>query len=170
VNKDGKIDVDDRIQHAIDPKLIASLTTNLKWKGIDLMADFYGIAGGLRRNPLLHETGNGTLRGRYTGIKIDYWTAENPSNRWPRPNSMQNPALIGSAAIQKSDYIRLRTLALGYTLPSELTRKVAINNVRLSVTATNLWTKTEFLSYSPEFSANGYPEARQFLFGINYSF
>jgi TonB-linked SusC/RagA family outer membrane protein len=166
----GKIDTDDRYIRPTEPTLIYAFTTNMQWKGFDLMADFYGTGGSLTRNPLLNTTANGTLRGRYNGIKVDYWTPENPSNRWPRPNALQNPSLNGSAAIQDSDYIRLRTLALGYTLPSNLTEKLEIDMVRVSVTATNLWTKTDFLSYSPEYSASGYPEPRQFIFGLNVTF
>ncbi len=171
-DRDGNLEInsDDKYIRSIDPDFMASLTSNMSYKGFDLMADFYCMMGGIKRNPLLYETANGTLRGRYNGIKVHYWTEENPSNRFPRPHSLQNPALNGSCAIQSTDYIRLRTLALGYTFPSSITEKLKISNLRLSVTATNLWTATEYLSYSPEFSANGYPEPRQLLFGLNMTF
>ena len=47
---------------------------------------------------------------------------------------------------------------------------LSLTKLRVYVTATNLLTFTDYLSYSPELSTGSYPEGRQFVFGINVSF
>ena len=73
-------------------------------------------------------------------------------------------------AYQKASYLRLRTVSLGYTLPSKALAMVRLSKLRLYVTATNLLTVTKVLSYSPEVMGSAYPEAQTFVFGVNLSF
>lgn len=52
--------------------------------------------------------------------------------------------------LEKADFVRLRNVTLGYTLPKRILNKVWINNARVYVTATNLFTITDFNGYDPE--------------------
>ena len=112
----------------------------------------------------------GSLRGKLNGVKVDYWTPFNPSNKFPRPSYSADPAYLSAIAIQDASYIRLRTLQLGYTFPTRLLKNTPIHKLRLYATATNLLTFTEFKSYSPELTPGSYPESRQYVFGVNVSF
>ena len=86
---------------------------------------------------------------KLNGVKVDYWTPFNPSNKFPRPSYSADPAYLSAIAIQDASYIRLRTLQLGYTFPTRLLKNTPIHKLRLYATATNLLTFTEFKSYSP---------------------
>ena len=103
-------------------------------------------------------------------MKVNYWTPENASNKYPRPRASVSIPFHSSLSYQDASYLRLRTLTLGYTLPYAITSKAHIERLRLYVTATNLFTATNFLSYSPELTPGAYPEARQWVFGLNLSF
>jgi TonB-linked SusC/RagA family outer membrane protein len=85
-------------------------------------------------------------------------------------------------AVEDGSYLRLNTLSLGYTIPSELVKKVHIQNLRFYVSAYNVFTLTNYSGFDPEVSArrntpltpgvdySAYPKSRQLLFGINLSF
>lgn len=171
VNGDGKIDANDKVQISKDPKFTMSLTSTVKWKGIDLFVDFYGVYGRTIQNKYLYDyNSGGSLQGTLNGLKVNYWTPENASNKYPRPRASVSIPFHSSLSYQDASYLRLRTLTLGYTLPYAITSKAHIERLRLYVTATNLFTATNFLSYSPELTPGAYPEARQWVFGLNLSF
>lgn len=171
LNGDNKITDEDRMVIERDPKMIYSLSSSLKFYGFDLFVDMYAATGGKIMNPNLYDFNHGgTLQGRLNGIKVNYWTPDNPSNEFPYPSYSSTPVYISTLAYQNASYFRLRTLTLGYTLPQKLTSAMKISRLRLYATATNLLTCTQLWSYSPEFSPGSYPEARQFLFGMNLQF
>lgn len=171
VNKDGKIDADDKVIIPKDPKFTMSLNTTFKWKGFDLYADFYAVYGRVIQNRFLYEyTSGGSLQGALNGVKVNYWTPQNPSDEYPRPRSSQGISYHSSLSYQDASYFRLRTLTLGYTLPSRITKKAKIDKLRFYVTGTNIFTLTRFLSYSPELTPGAYPESRQWVFGLNLNF
>lgn len=169
-NNDNKIDADDRYIIDRAPKLIGSIGTTLKWKGIDLSLDFYGVYGAVRLNSYLWDANSGgDLHGSLNGMKVDYWTPENPSNTAPRPRDATIDYL-SSIAYQDASYFRLRNVSLGYSFPKRLIQKAKMSKLRLYATGTNLWTLTDFKSYSPEASAGAYPEPMTFVLGLNLSF
>ena len=59
---------------------------------------------------------------------------------------------------------------MGYTFPQKLTRNIGIERFRMYATGTNLFTITDFKSYSPESNADAYPEPQLVTFGINLTF
>ena len=76
--------------------------------------------------------------------------------------------------------MRLKTAQLGYTLPAALTKKVAIQQVRLYVSAENLFTFTGYDGFDPEVATGDYtrigvdrgvyPQSRTIYLGANISF
>lgn len=167
---DGLITPDDRAVMNRAPKWTGSLGSTLRVKGFDFSFDFYTVQGALRSNPFLYDANSGgDLHGKLNGIKVNYWTLENPSNTNPRPRDA-TISYFSSLSYQDASYLRLRNVALGYNLPKKQLSRVGINNMRVYVSATNLWTQTNFLSYSPEVSAGGYPEPKTYVAGLNVSF
>ena len=72
-------------------------------------------------------------------------------------------------------YLRLKNLQLGYTLPSNLTEKFFVDNMRVYFSASNLFTISALskLGIDPEAPSvnNGYyPQQRVFSFGLNLTF
>lgn len=168
---DGKITVDDQKIYEQDPQWYGSISTNLYWKGLDLSLEFYTVQGVTRQNPYFYAYNQGgNLTGKLNGMKVDYWTPENPSNTAPRPQFTASVSNFGVIGWQDASYFRLRFVTLGYTLPQKLTRKVLINKLRVYTTATNIFTLTKFKSYSPEKLASGYPEPQTLTLGINLTF
>lgn len=170
ITGEGIINDDDRVIMNRAPQWTASLSSTLKWKGIDFSFDFYTVQGALRQNAYLYDANSGgDLHGKLNGIKVNYWTLENSSNTAPRPRDA-TINYISSLSYQDASYIRLRNLTLGYTLPKNVIKLLSMSNLRFYSTLTNLWTKTDYLSYSPEASAGAYPEPRTFIVGFNLSF
>ena len=97
-------------------------------------------------------------------------TAVNPNRNW-RSSDLY---------IKDGSYIRLKTLQFGYTLPQKMMRKVAIDRLRLFVTAENLLTLTKYDGFDPEIAAGSYttigvdkgiyPQARTISVGANITF
>ena len=172
---DGKITPEDRVFTDGNPDWFGSLSTNMAFKGFDLFVDFYAVQGATKVNPFLSDFNNGgTLSGKLNGVKVPYYTPENPSNEFPRANFDSTPLYLNSLALKDASYVRLRTVSLGFTFPSTMISKIKVSNLRLYLTATNLFTNTDYIGYSPEvnirntFSSadTGYPDAKSYTIGL----
>lgn len=168
---DGKITADDRVFTNPNPDWFASLSTTLFFKGFDLFADFYFVQGAMKVNPYLADfNAGGTLQGVLNGIKVPYYTPENPSSSYPRPRSSQSDSYLWSLAVQDASYVRLRTLSLAYNFTYSLMSTTKVDGIQLYVTANNLFTITDYKSYSPEINNDGYPDAKAFTIGLRVNF
>lgn len=171
VNNDNQITADDRIVMQRDPKWLGTIGTTLKYKDFDLAAEMYMSHGGTIYNPYLTTFENGgDLTAKRNGIRRNYWTLNNPSNEAPAPNMTQAPAYIASLGYQDASYIRLRNVTLGYNVPRTLISKAYMQNLRLYMTLSNFWTKTDVQAYGPEQTPGDYPEPKTILFGLNVTF
>ncbi|SOE23855.1 TonB-linked outer membrane protein, SusC/RagA family [Spirosomataceae bacterium TFI 002] len=179
VNGDGKITQDDRVFTDPNPDWFGSLSTNLAYKGFDLFVDFYAVQGATKVNPFLSDYNNGgTLQGKLNGVKVPYYTPENPSTTYPRPSFDAAPQYNYTLAVKDASYVRLRTINLGYTLPASLFTKLKIEQIKVYATATNVFTQTDYIGYSPEVNIrntyssadSGYPDAKSYTFGLKANF
>lgn len=167
VNNDGEIDADDRVVIHRTPKWIGSLSTNIRIYNFEIYADLYTVQGPKRVNPFLYNYNyGGTLQGTLNGIKVDYWTPENPSTTYPRPRNSLPDAYFYSAAVKDASYVRLRTLSVSYRFPKKIIEPVRIADLTLYATFTNPITWTDYLSYSPENDANDYPDSKSYIIGV----
>lgn len=107
-------------------------------------------------------------------------------NMWREPGDVTDvPAPVYGAVTSHStrflmdgSYIKLKNIQLGYTLPSSLTSKIGVSNLRVYLSGENLCTWAlgdDFRGIDPEVGADGilwwnYPIARKFMFGLNVSF
>ena len=168
INGDGVISDADNVIVRTDPKWFASVSSNFNYKNFDLLADLFIVEGAMRSNPYLNSFNQGgTLQSVRNGIKVDYWTPEKPSNNYPRPNYSSAPANISALGLRDASYVRLRTLSLGYNLQAITLNKIKISSVRIYATASNLFTITDYKSYSPENNPNDFPDTKSFTFGLN---
>jgi len=177
---DGKIDANDRVMIGKpNPDWTYGLTFTADYKGIDLMVFFQGRQGCeifdiSRRNDI--------PRANVPAWWMERWTGEGTSNKYPRfmgtgvdRNSNWRPSDL---YIQDGSFTRLKNIQLGYTLPSNLTRKVSIDRLRLWVGAENLITWTKYRGFDPEIAErqNGvstmgnYPIARVINCGLGITF
>lgn len=77
--------------------------------------------------------------------------------------------------LHSTDFIRLKTLTFGVTVPKTWTRKIGVNSLRLYASANNLWTWAAYDFYDPEsVSAGtagwGTPPLKTVTFGLNLNF
>lgn len=177
-NDDGMItDLDKVFLGSPLPKYTFGFTLNLEYKGFDFLMFAQGFAGnkifqGLRRLDIANAN--------YTTEALSRWRGEGTSNTFPRligsdPN--RNFTRPSDFYLEDGDFLRLRTLQIGYTLPGSLTRAVGANSLRVFVSGENLFTLTNYTGYDPEIGGNVlgidrgyYPQARSFMVGANVRF
>ena len=166
INQDTMISELDLVTFRENPDFYGSVNTSLSFKGFELFADVYFVEGALRSNPYLSTFANGgTLQGLRNGIRVPYYTPENPSNEYPRPRTT-TPSNLFALAVQDASYIRLRTVQLTYALPAALVSRLRLDNVSVYATGTNLVTLTDYLSWSPETNPGAFPDAKVFTAGL----
>lgn len=150
------------------PKHIFNMTNTFLYKGFDLNVVLYGTVGGMVENKLRY----GHQANRNNNLKYDYWTPNNPTNAYPRPDSSSNDAEYESTLwYEKTDFLRLKTITLGYTLPKQSIQKAGLTNCRLYLIAENPLVFTNYTGIDPE-GAKAYaaPSVSTWMFGVNLSF
>ncbi|GAA4381214.1 TonB-dependent receptor [Hymenobacter koreensis] len=172
VNNDGKIDAADRqILGTRQPKFEAGLTNRFRFKGFDLTAVALTRVGATIVDPLLFGPSYfTTFEGRRNQINLDYWTPQNPTNNFPQPRQGNGDFPPDSRVLGyvSGTFIKVRSIDLGYTLPTSVVSKAKISTARLYVQVQNplIWSPVDVykknkaidpdaLSYSSRFNASG---------------
>lgn len=159
------------------PKYTFGLTLNFDYKGFDLMVFAQGAAGnkifqGLRRLDI----GNAN----WQTVALSRWTGEGTSNIYPRLTSNDTNGNFGKMSdfyLEKGDYVRLKVVQFGYSLPNHLLKVSEASKLRFYVSAENLLTLTKYTGYDPEIGGGVfgvdkgvYPQARSFMLGVQLQF
>ena len=155
LNNDGFIDWDNDAQYlgTPTPTFIYNFKLGASWKGIDFNMLWSGASGA-------HTYLAGYLgeAGSYNNAPVarfvidNYWTKQGDTYgnvHFPRPRMSPSPYYTDnywtSAFMWSIDYLRLKSLVLGYTLPVKLTEKVKISKLRIFFDGTNLLTISQFM-------------------------
>ncbi|WP_375443367.1 SusC/RagA family TonB-linked outer membrane protein [uncultured Fibrella sp.] len=187
-NGDKKIDFssDRTVTGSYFPKYTFGFTNRFTYSGFDLGVTVQGVQGNkimnLIRRYLYNSEGNGN---QFRGA-LDRWqSADNPGNGLVnRANRLQTGSNgeISTWHIENGSYVRIRTISLGYSLPSALLQRLHLNRARIYVSAQNPFTFTKYSGYNPEVSSRPdnslsqgedygtYPLAKTTSLGINLSF
>ena len=74
--------------------------------------------------------------------------------------------------LYKTDYLKIKNITLGYTLPQKWMKTIGIESARIFLTGDNLHTFTDWPGMDPEFSSkyNYFAAIRQYTFGVNIKF
>lgn len=182
------------------PKMTYGLNINAAWKGFDLALQFQGAAGFDIYNQVKMYTqrfgddGNTTM-----DIYKNSFFGDNGLTDQPRCGFFENNAWMGDASenfstvssfwTEKGDYLKLKSLVFGYTLPQNITRKACMERVRVYFSASNLFTITKYSGIDPEIAGtsnaggsgtsmtargvdtfNRYIPSRLFSFGLDLEF
>lgn len=184
-NGDGLITDEDRIILGTDvPDFLGGITNRFSYKGFDLSFFFFFRQGGMV-NSAFHTSGsfNG-LFGRYNNLDVDYWTPNNPTNAFPRPNENQErPRNNATLGYFDGSFVKLRNASLSYTLPSRVTQSLKMSRLKFYVSGQNLLVFSNYDTFDPEADDpdtgdlptigggdNIIPSTRLILFGINAEF
>jgi TonB-linked SusC/RagA family outer membrane protein len=179
LNGDGKLDANDRTALGSPiPTLTYGFSAGLDIFGFDLSADFFGVSG--------NKVVNAKTLSRFdtpnweTLWYNDRWTAEGSSNTVPRVTNGGHNYRMSNFLIEDGSFMRLRSVALGYTLPKQWLRSIGVSKARFYASGTNLWTKQAYSGYTPEFPNDSpfragidylnYPMAKTMLFGLDVAF
>lgn len=176
LNGDKLIDARDR--QAIgttQPRIDYGLSTGVQFKGIDLSVLLQGVAN-VDRSIIGYSAfqSNGNIQ--VHEWQMNRWTPGNTINpSYPRMlpgTSSNNNALFSSYWLRSGDYLRVKSIELGYSLPASLIGKVKLGQVRVFVNATNLFTfsKLKDLNIDPEINVAGYPIMKTVNAGITVKF
>ncbi len=174
INNDGKINGDDRVRADKNnkPTFQGGLTAGLRYKNFDLSILFQASTGG----QIFLQTESGTI-GNFLQYSYDHrWTVDKPSTVDPRIVDRSNQYFSNGNTywLRNTDYVRLKNLELGYTLPGTLAGRIGLNNLRLYVNGLNLFTISHMNGiFDPEStsgSAQYYPQARVINTGLSVSF
>jgi TonB-linked SusC/RagA family outer membrane protein len=171
-NTDGSIDTqNDRVILGTPrPKWSGGFDNTIRYKGFDLNIFVFA-----RMGQMINADRYGRFDAQGLGNStsgINYWTPENPSNDYPRPNKNSNLLYLSTLPYRDGSYLRLRNISLGYTVPSHLLKNSFVSGIRAYVTAKNLytWTKAN-LDYDPERGGSeNFPMTKLFVFGLNINF
>ena len=140
------------------PKFIAGITNTFNYAGFDLNVLFNGQFGNYIYNG----------GGKFQSANGDFFDNQSVDqlDRWKKPGDITNvpqARLLGgngtgesSRYLQKGDYVRLRTLTLGYTLPKALVNRIHLSRVRIYATGQNLLTFTGYTGWDPEVNSDAY--------------
>lgn len=180
VNGDGVIDNKD-ITEIGSPwaDVMFGLNLTAGYKGFDIRLLFTSSIGNdIFRSYERQDVPNNN----YTTEWLDRWTPENPNASYPRltttdPNNNSRPS---DFYVENGSYLRLKTMQIGYTIPSSILKKIKMKSVRAYVTFDNLWTLTGYSGFDPEIGSGGgildtgidkgfYPQLKTIGFGVNVS-
>ena len=177
VNEDGVIDSYDvtAIGKTRLPEIMYGLTVGGEWKGIDWQIFFQGAA-----ITDMYVNGYGYWEFTNTGSVMKHhlgrWTPENKENAtYPSlsPATSKQNHRLSTFWLKNGNYLRLKNMQIGYTLPSGWTKKAKITSARIYVSGTNLLTFAGFKEYDPESNDGGntsYPQMRNYSVGLNLKF
>ncbi len=130
-NNDGIINANDRqILGSAIPKFVAGLTNRFEYKGFDLSFFLYARAGQF----IVSDFHNGfnTLAGRYNNLDIDYWTPNNPTNEFPRPNENQeSPRNSSTLRYFDGSFLKVRNINFGFNVPKSWAAKLGMTSLRV---------------------------------------
>lgn len=186
------------------PKVYGGWTNNFTYRNFDLSFMFYFSTGNYIYNRWMDinsKAGDGR-NNVIAGLVSDSWqqpgdNSKFPEIRWGNQYNIKDDGTPGTGNygsndvgttqfLEKASFLRLKNLTFGYTLPENLCRKISISKLRLYVTATNLFTITDFSGWDPEvrlsnnkngansqgilFQGNEMPQIRNFSIGASLNF
>ncbi|MEI3074318.1 MAG: SusC/RagA family TonB-linked outer membrane protein [Phocaeicola vulgatus] len=187
-NKDGTIDVNDyQLVGNYQPDFTFGWNNTFIYKDFDLAVTIDGQCGG----NVIYAAARAFSLNRYD----DNVLAESGLGRWKSSTDPGNGrshkagtnnlgSNIGPSTryLYDADFLRIRNVSLGYTLPKKFCKIIGIENMRISANVQNLWTFDKYPGYSVEanYEGNsatnngvdfgGYPISRTFTFGLNFNF
>jgi TonB-dependent starch-binding outer membrane protein SusC len=150
------------------PKYSFGFSNDFKLKSFDLNIYVFGRIGQTFSSDYANKFEPNAIE---NGANVNYWTPENPTNDYPRPNiNVSRAALPFATTLGYLDgsFVKIRNITLGYNLPTAFAKRLGISNVRLYVSAKNYVTFAKVKDYDPEGSGNfDRPLTKLLLTGLN---
>jgi TonB-dependent starch-binding outer membrane protein SusC len=172
VNEDGVIDGLDRVRDSKNnmPRFIGGFNAAFYYKQFDVSVLFQGAAGGI----VYLGVESGDIGNYYKEFADKRWTPSNTDATWPRAWNRDNEYWRNQGNTFwefSTDYIRLKNMEIGYTLPSSVNEKLGISKLRVFANGLNLLTFSKMHLIDPEVnSGQSYPLQRVVNLGVTLTF
>ena len=182
-NNDGVIDDDDKVYCGSGmPKVEVNLNLGASYKGFDLTITMGSAFGHKLYNGNKYFYESMSSGSNFLKSSLKAWTPTNTRTSVPRaiyqdPNSNSRES---DRFLEKGDFLRMRLLQVGYTMPNGLAKKLYLEKVRIYASGENLFTITPYDGIDPEFSRANvlntgidkliYPFTRSYTVGVQVSF
>ncbi|KAA2240032.1 TonB-dependent receptor [Chitinophaga agrisoli] len=161
LNGDGVIDSRDKTEIGNpNPDVSYGLNLNLGYKGFDLSVFLYGVSGNQVYSGIRDYAGP---LSNYTTEILGRWHGEGTSNTLPRmtlgdePN--QNWTRSSDLYVKDASFLRVRSINLGYDFKRTLFPRLPMQQLRIYVSGSNLFTFTKYKGMDPEIGYGPYPWA-----------
>ena len=167
------------------PDFTYGINLAFAYKGLDLSIFFDGVYGNEIFNATRAYTYNTSSTFKNDISILNYWSSENKNTNIPRltPTDSNDNMRISDRYIEDGSYFRLKNMQLSYTIPSAIVNKLNIPNVRIFVSAQNLFTLTKYTGMYPEIGQaistsylsrgvdyGNYPQSRIVTGGLSINF
>ena len=174
-NEDKVFNLEDRTvrNYSRLPKITYGLNISMSYKGFDFSMAGQGLGGthGYWGNDGFNtfNINEGFLLRKTT---LKRWTETNKSTKYPklRTTAATLNSVNSDYWLYNTSFFRIKSIQLGYTLPSNLTQKVFVKRFRLYTNLENYFTFTNFEGYNPEYPTMSYPLMKQWVIGVNLTF
>ena len=173
---------------SMTPKYYYGFQFDASWKGIDFSMNLAGAGGHKVYWRYLGFNCYSTRGDTTLPLDIAYdhyfYDPDNPSD--PRTNTTSKHGRLtcnyggeqnGGGVytnhwLYRGDFLKIKNITLGYTFPERLTKKFAMQDLRVYFSGENLYTFTKFPGMDPEFSdtMNYYSQLRQLSLGVSVKF
>jgi hypothetical protein len=152
IDGDGKITaLNDRIVlGSAVPKYSFGFNNDVKFKDFDFNIYVYARVGQMFVSDYANKFEPNAIE---NGANVDYWTPENPTNSYPRPNvNISRAALPFATTLGYEDgtFVKIRTVTIGYNLSQSIAERIKVSKVRLYVSAKNYFSFSKVKDYDPE--------------------
>jgi TonB-dependent starch-binding outer membrane protein SusC len=169
------------------PTFYGGITNNIEYKGFDF-SFFISFSGGnyiYDYNEQVTSTISPT-RVLRKDVLNNYWEKEGDIAKYPRPKYVEPHTVDGQEYdlartwcgydkyLYKGDYMKLKNIQLGYSLPTSVLSRLRVENLRIYASASNLLTITDYKGWDPEGATQVYeaviPQLRMYTLGLDLSF
>jgi len=179
-NKDGIIDANDRVALGNQvPNVTFGINLGFNYKNFDLLIFGQGVTGVTQKITIQDMyafiNGAGALK-----RNLDRWTPQTPNSKFPKTHVTEqyNEDQLNSATLIDGSYFRLKNLQLGYTIPLKIVRRVKMDQARIYVSCSNVFTLTHvYNGIDPEAASlydvgydGKYNNVRVVTLGLNVNF
>lgn len=175
-NNDGKLTTEDMIyvKNSSNPDFNFSIRLGASYKGFFINAMFQGATGYQQNIKELYTTNSGSLQRFQEYHLTDCWSSDNPNATLPRikfATANDNNRKESTFWIRDCDFLRLKSLSIGYAFQPALLKKIKLNSASIALQGSNLltWSSISDLGMDPE-SLRGYPIQRSYGITLNLGF
>ncbi|OFY65041.1 MAG: hypothetical protein A2V64_13560 [Bacteroidetes bacterium RBG_13_43_22] len=152
------------------PTFIGGFNANLSFKQFDMSLLFQGAAGAIQYLGME----SGEIGNFYQYFAEDRWTPENTATDLPRSWNRDNEYWRANGNTFwnfSTDYLRLKSMEIGYTLPESVNNKLNIKKFRIYISGQNLLTLSKIKIIDPEVQGGtSYVPQRVINTGITLTF